>query len=172
MSWVMRREGIQNAFELPRFFDHAHKILPEDRFAIALQKLCAVGALLDQVFFHRGLILEIDLGFATHDFVERRLGDVEISAFDQFGHLAVEEREQQRADVRAIHVGVRHDYDLMVAQFRDVEFIPSDPGSQRHHEVADFLAAQHSVEARAFDVQDLTLERQNGLSAAVASGLG
>ena len=46
-----------------------------------------------------------------------RLRDIQESAFDQFGHLTIEKRQQQRADVRAIDVSVRHDDDLVVTQF-------------------------------------------------------
>ena len=36
--------------------------------------------------------------------------------FDDLPHVAVEERQQQRADVRAVHVGIGHDDDLVVAR--------------------------------------------------------
>jgi hypothetical protein len=41
-----------------------------------------------------------------------------VALVDQLRHLPVEEREQQRADVGAVDVGVRHDDDLVVAQLR------------------------------------------------------
>ena len=52
------------------------------------------------------------------DAEQRRLGDVDVAAFDQLVHLAVEEREQQRADVGAVDVGIGHDHDLAVAGAR------------------------------------------------------
>ena len=92
-------------------------------------------------------------------------------------HLAEEERQQQRADMRAVHVGVRHDDDAVVAQLADVEaallrLAAADAGAQRGDQRADFLAAQHAVEAGALDVQDLALQRQDRLELAVASLLG
>jgi len=48
-------------------------------------------------------------GLAARDSVERRLRDVEIAAVDDLAHLPVEERQQQRADMRAVDVRVRHD---------------------------------------------------------------
>jgi uncharacterized protein YunC (DUF1805 family) len=57
------------------------------------------------------------------------------------GHLAEEERQQERANVRAVHVGVRHDDDLAVAQLREVELVAADAGAERHDEVADLLGA-------------------------------
>jgi hypothetical protein len=58
--------------------------------------------------------------------VERRLGDVEIALLDELRHLPIEERQQQRADVRAVHVGVGHDDDLVVAQLVDVEIVAAN----------------------------------------------
>ena len=54
----------------------------------------------DQIILQRALVLEILLGFAARDFVERRLRDVEMAAVDQLAHLPVEEGQQQRADMR------------------------------------------------------------------------
>ena len=50
------------------------------------------------------LFVGLDVGdfFLLRDAEERRLSDVDESAFDQIVHLTVEERQKQRADVRAI----------------------------------------------------------------------
>jgi hypothetical protein len=58
--------------------------------------------------------------------VQRRLGDEEVAAVDQLAHLTVEECQQQRADMRAVDVGVRHDDDLVVAQLVGVELLTAD----------------------------------------------
>ena len=126
----------------------------------------------DQVILERALVLEILLGLAAGDFVERRLRDVEMAAVDQLGHLPVEERQQQGADMGAVDVGVRHDDDLVVAQLVDVELLVADAGAERGDQRADLLAAQHLVEARALDVEDLAAQRQHGLEFAVAALLG
>ncbi len=52
----------------------------------------------------RGAVLQVELFLAVLHLVEWRLGDVDVAALDQLGHLAVEEGEQQGADVRAVHV--------------------------------------------------------------------
>jgi hypothetical protein len=67
--------------------------------------------------------LQVQLFLAGLDLVQRRLGDVDVAALHQLGHLAVEEGQQQRADVRAVHVGVGHDDDAVVAQLGDVEVV-------------------------------------------------
>ena len=106
------------------------------------------------------------------DLVERRLGDVEVAALDQLRHLPVEEGQQQRADMRAVDVGVGHDDDLVVAQLVGVELVAADAGAERGDQRADLLAAQHLVEARALDVEDLAAQRQHRLEFAVAALLG
>lgn len=127
--------------------------------------------MLDQVVLHRGLILEVDLGLATRHFVQGRLRDIEVAVLDQLRHLTVEEREQQRADVRAVNIRIGHDDDLVVAQFIDVEFIAANSCAERHNKVTDFLTAQHPVKPGAFDVQDLTFQGQDRLCLAVTARL-
>src|ERR1019366_3154265 len=83
-----------------------------------------------------------------------------------------EEREQQGADVRAVHVGVGHQDDLAVAQLRNIEIFFANARAQRRNHGANFLVPQHLVVTRLFDIQDLALERKNRLEAAVTSLLG
>ena len=96
---------------------------------------------------------------------------------DQLRHLPEEEGQQQRADVRAVDVGVGHQHDAAVAQFGEVEpallrLAAADPGAERGDQRADLGRAQHAVEPRALDVQDLALQRQDRLELAVAALLG
>ena len=103
--------------------------------------------------------------------VERRLGDVEVALLHQLRHLPVEEREQQRADVGAVDVGVGHDDDLVVAQLRQIEVV-ADAGAERGDDVDHLLGRQHLVEARALHVEDLAADRQHRLKLALAALLG
>jgi hypothetical protein len=128
----------------------------------------------------RRAVLEVQLFLAGLDLVQRRLGDVDVAALDQLGHLAVEEGQQQGADVRAVHVGVGHDDDAVVAQLVDVEVVAALPvrrwpcrcrcpgGDQRE----DFVAGQQLFVAGFFHVQDLAAQGQDGLEFAVAALLG
>ncbi len=84
-------------------------------------RLLEAGA--DEKVLVCALVLEILLGLAARDFVERRLRDEEMAAVDELAHLAIEEREQQRADVRAVDIRVGHDDDLVVAQLVGVELV-------------------------------------------------
>ena len=91
----------------------------------------------EQVLLQLVVVLEVDLFLALLGLVQRRLRDVDVAALDQFGHLPVEECEQQRADVRAVDVRVGHDDDAVVAQLVGVE------------RVLVFLVAGRLAEARA-----------------------
>ena len=51
-------------------------------------------------------VLEVLLVLAVLHLVQRGLGDVDVAALHQLRHLAVEEGQQQGADVSAVHVGV------------------------------------------------------------------
>src|SRR6185437_517784 len=109
---------------------------------------------------------------ALLDFEERRLRDVDVPALDQLVHVAEKEGEQQRADVRSVHVGVGHEDDFAVAQLGGIEVVLANAAAERGDHGADFLVAQHFVVAGLFHVEDFALERQDRLEAAVAALLG
>jgi len=83
--------------------------------AIADHKIA--GTLVQQELLQSPVVLEILLFFATLGFVERRLGNVQVTAFHQWTHLPVEKGQQQSTDVGPVHVCVCHDDDSTVAQF-------------------------------------------------------
>ena len=118
------------------------------------------------------VVLDVLLELALLDAVQRRLRDVDVAALDQLLHVAEEERQQQRADVRAVHVGVGHQDDLAVAQLGSIEVVLADARAQRRDHGANFFVAQHLVVARLLDVQDLALQRQDRLEPPVAALLG
>ena len=110
--------------------------------------------------------------FATVlDAVERWLGDVEVAALDKVAHVAEEERQKKRADVRAVYVCVGHDYHAMVAQLGEVEVF-AEASAERGDNRLDLLVGKHLVRPRLLDVQDLAAQRQDRLEAAVAAFLG
>jgi len=81
-----------------------------------------------------------------------------MAALDQLRHLPIEERQDQRADMRAVHVGVGHDDDLVIAQLLDVELVAADAGAKRGDQRADLFGGQHFVEARPLDVEDFAAQ--------------
>ena len=72
----------------------------------------------------------------------------------------------------AVHVGVRHDDDLVVAQLVEVGVFLADASAHGRDEGLHFLVGQHLVEAGALGVQDLAAQGQDGLVARVAALLG
>ncbi len=103
------------------------------------------------------LVFDVFFVLALLDAIERRLRDVDLAARDQLVHVTEEEGQQQGADVRTVHVRVRHDDDLVVAQLGDVEIVLADTGAERGDQAADFLVPQHLVVARLLHVEDLSL---------------
>ena len=99
------------------------------------------------------------------DAEERRLGNVQIAVFDQRFHLAVEEGEQQRTNVRPVHVGIGHDDDATVANLGDVE-VEADAAADGGDDIADGLVGEDFVDPCFLDVQNLAAEGQDGLEAA------
>ena len=125
------------------------------------------------------VVLQVDLLLPLGDAVERRLRDVEVVpggavshlARDHVVHLPVEEGQEQGADVAAVDVGVRHQDDLVVAQFVDAELVV-DAGPDGGDHRRDLHRGEHLVEAGLLDVQDLAAQGKDRLVAAVAPLLG
>ena len=86
--------------------------------------------------------------------------------------MAEEEGEQQRANVRAVHVGVGHQDHAAVAELGQVEVLLADARADGLDDLEDFLVAEDLVQAGLFDVQNLAADRQNGLRFRVAVALG
>ena len=84
------------------------------------------------------LVLEVTLGLAARHLVERWLCDIEMPALDQLRHLPIEERQQQRADMRTVDVGVCHDDDLVIPQLVRRKFLSSDPRAQSRDQRCNF----------------------------------
>src|SRR5437879_1769242 len=74
--------------------------------------------------------------------------------------------------MRAVHVGIRHEDDLVVAELGEVELLGADAGAQGRDEEPDLLVREHLVVARLLRVDDLAAERQDGLRLPVSPLLG
>ena len=103
---------------------------------------------------------------------ERRLRDEEVPGLDDRHHVAEEERQEQRADVGAVDVGVGHQDDLVIPELREVELLGADARPQRRDEQPDFVVGEDLVVAGLLGVDDLAAQREDGLRAAVAPLLG
>ena len=71
----------------------------------------------------------------------------------------------------AVHVGVGHDDNALIAQVFDAEAL-AKPGAESRGEVRQLLVARELLIARAGDVQDLAAQREHGLRRAIARLLG
>ena len=83
------------------------------------------------------LILQIALFLAELGPVERRLRDIDVAALDQLRHLPIEERQQQRANMRPIDIGIGHDDDAVVAQLLRVVLFLADAAAKRGDQRGD-----------------------------------
>ena len=160
-----------------RFFQRGQRaaeplhLLALDRAAVARLEDGVGQAGVEQLGLHLLFGLHVvDFLLVPHA-EQRRLGHVDVAAFDQVVHLAVEERQQQRADVRAVDVGVGHDDDLAVAAFGEVHFVADARADGRDH-AADLLVGQHFVFARLVGVDDLAAQGEDGLVLADAAAFG
>src|SRR5215218_1477045 len=142
-----------------------------ERLVVAVEDLDAVELVREKDLLELGLLLDVSLVAALLELVQRRLGDVDVARLDQILHLAEQQGEDQRADVRPVHVGVRHEDHLVVAGPLQVELV-ADPRANGRDQRLDLLVAQHLVDARALDVEDLAAQRQDRLRVAVAALLG
>ncbi len=123
-------------------------------------------------FTELAIVLDVLLELALLDAVERRLRDEDVSALDQLRHMTEKEGKQKRTDVRTVHVGVGHEDQLAVTQLGGIEVVLADAGAERGDHGADLFVAEHLVVTRFFDVEDLALQREDGLVAAIAALLG
>src|SRR6185503_16999334 len=99
-------------------------------------------------------------------------GDVNVASLDQLCHMAEEEREQKRADVRSVNVGVGHQNNFAVAKFGWIEIVFADAGSECGNHGAYFFVPEHLVVPGLLHIQNLALQRKNGLEAPITPLLG
>ena len=111
------------------------------------------------------------MGFAFGNFVKRRLGDINIAVLNKRAHIAEEERQKQRADMRAVDVGIRHNDDFVITKLGNVKII-ADAGAERQNDRRQFIVADNFVDAGFFDVEHFAPKRQNRLNVAVAPLFG
>ena len=119
-------------------------------------------------------VLELALGLHVHlrpaglDLVQRRLRDVDVARVDEALHVPEQEGQDQRPDVRAVDVGVGHHDQPVVARLLEIEVLAGGGAERRHHGL-HLGVAEHAVDARLLDVQDLAAQRQDGLELGVAA---
>ena len=70
--------------------------------------------------------------------------------------------------MRAVHIGVGHDDDLVIAGLGAVEIL-ANAAAQRRNQRLNLRVAEHAVQACALHIQNLAAQGQNGLVGAVAA---
>src|SRR4051812_40596658 len=70
--------------------------------------------------------------------------------------------------MRAIHVGVGHENDLVIADALDGELF-LDAGADGGDDRPDLFVGEHLVDARLLDVDDLAAQRKNRLECAITA---
>ena len=128
---------------------------------------CAIQRDRDLVLIHRFVVFNVLFLLTFLHFVQRRLSDVDVTTFNDFRHLTIEEGQQQRTNVRAVDVRIGHDDDAVITQFVRVVLVTTDTTTKRGDKRRHFLRREHLIEARFLDVEDFTLQRQNRLVLAV-----
>ena len=123
--------------------------------------------LLGQFFIAVG----IPMLLALANLIERRLGNEHMTMLNQRFHIAIEERQQQRTDMRAIDIGICHDDDFAVTAFCQIKIIADARTECRNHR-ADFGVGKNLIETCLFYVQNLTAQGQDSLETAVTALLG
>src|SRR5579862_6153141 len=136
--------------------------------AVAVGDVEIAEALAHEQVLELRLLLEIELLVADLHLVERRNGDVHVPAVEQLAHVAIEEGQHERADVRAVDIGVRHDDHTVVAQAAQVELV-ADAGSDGGDHRLDLAVGKDLVDAVLLAVDDLSAQRQDRLIGAVAA---
>ena len=110
------------------------------------------GQTLLKKFLQRLFILEKTENLAPLlDPEQRRLGNEQMSPLDEIRIMAEEKGQHQCTDMRAVHVRVGHDDDLVVAELRDIEILVDSRSKRRYHGF-DLRVSVNTVESRLLHV--------------------
>ncbi len=129
---------------------------------------CCGSGVLGQELGLGGVVLQVHLLLADLGGVQRRLGDVHVAGLDQRAHLAVEERQQQGADVAAVDVGVGEQRSPCGSGPWLTSNSSPTPPPMAVISALDLVVLQHLVEAGPLDVEDLAADRQQRLRSRIA----
>ena len=116
----------------------------------------------------------LNLGFgslARLDAIQWRQGNVDLTGFDHWPHVLVEERQQKNLDVGPIVVGISHDDDLVVIGVCDVE-LTADPCANRIDDRIKLFVFQDVIQLGLFRIENLTTQWQDRLKLSIAPLLG
>ena len=159
---------LKDALDSQSVLDDGAQMLARDFGPVVVLEFAVFKACVNKILLQCGLVGKVDFGASPRCLVQGRLRDVEVSVFDDLVHVPEEEGEQERSNVGAVNVRIRHDDDFVVLQRIDVEVLFADSGSQRRDERSNVFGRDHFAEVHALDIEDFSPQRQHGLVAAVA----
>ena len=77
------------------------------------------------VALQRFIIIEIFFTpFGRHGLIQRRHGNINMSFKNKLRHKTVKKRQQQRGNMRAVHIRIGHDNNFVVAKLGNIKVIP------------------------------------------------
>ena len=91
-----------------------------------------------------------------------------MTLLDQRAHVTEKEGQQQRSDMRAVNIRIRHDDDFIITQLFSIEFI-ADTRAERRDNRRQLIIAVYLVESCFLDVQHFAPQRQDRLEFSVTS---
>src|SRR5881398_1656973 len=124
-------QDVEHLLQPDRLLDELLERCPGDGGAAFAAQPEVLRAELDEVILEPGLVLQVLLRASALDAVERGLSDEEVTSLKDLLVVAVEEGQQQRPDVRAVHVGVAHEDDRVIAKLGDVLVVFPYAGAER-----------------------------------------
>jgi len=131
-----------------------------------------LSAVAQQIAVQLFIGVDIRFIFLARHFIQRRLGNVNVAGLDQRFEFAEEERQQQCADVRTVHISICHDDDAVVTQTADIEILFSEAAADGGDQRLDLLVFQDFVNARLFHVDEFASNRNDRLEGTVAPLFG
>ena len=94
-----------------------------------------------------------------------------MALLDQLRHEPVKESQHQCINMGTVHVGIRHDNDLVITEFGNIEII-MDAGAEGSDHCFDLFIGVDPVFPGLFHIQDLSAQGQDGLGRSAACGFG
>ena len=123
----------------------------------------ALEGVLGQIVVKCRFVLQILALLAPGQLIKGWLCDVNMAALNEFPHLPEEKGQQQRADVGAVHIGIGHNDDAVVAKLVRIELLLADTATQGSDNGSNLRRAQHFVEPGFLNVQYFPFQGQDCL---------
>ena len=123
-------------------------------------------------FFEVLLVVAIGVVLAPLNFVQRRTCNIDVATLHKFALIAVEEGENQRSDVSAIHISIGHDHDTVIAKIADIKFFALNAQTESRNQGLNLSIFVDLGVIRLLNVENLAPQGKNRLIAAIAALFG